>query len=70
MKYHRFAEDKESQDDPVREKDLKGHIKSANESESKIEERQRKELGDMSQDNQLKSAVDILKSWALFRKTR
>ncbi len=70
VKHHRFSEDKELQDDPVREKDLKGHIKSANESESKTEERQRKELGDMSQDNQLKSAVDILKSWALFRKTR
>lgn len=70
VKYHRLAEEKESQDDPIREKDLKGHIKSANENEHKTEERQRRELGDMSQDNQLKSAVDILKSWALFRKTR
>jgi carboxyl-terminal processing protease len=70
VKYHKIADDKESQDDPIREKDLKGHIKSLNESEGKSEDRQRKELGDVSQDNQLKSAVDILKSWALFRKTR
>jgi carboxyl-terminal processing protease len=70
VKLQRGVEDKESPDDTIREKDLKGHIKSVNEGESKTEGLQRKELGDVSQDNQLKSAVDILKSWSVFRKTR
>jgi carboxyl-terminal processing protease len=56
----------------LREKDLKGHIESeeetAEEPEKKSEDKTKELLEDLKKDNQLKSAVDILKSWELFKK--
>ena len=57
--------------DRIREKDLKGHIKPAKEDGTKLEEVPIKEIkdpADLIQDNQLKTAVDILKSWDIIRK--
>ena len=47
----------------VREKDIDGHMKSPIEGK-KTQERE----VELEQDNQLKAAVDIIKSWALFKK--
>jgi carboxyl-terminal processing protease len=54
----------------IREKDLKGHIKPTKEDGTKIDETQgkdAKELSDIARDNQLKTAVDILKSWDIMK---
>ncbi|MDA8125265.1 MAG: S41 family peptidase [Deltaproteobacteria bacterium] len=52
----------------LREQDLKGHIKSAKEIEAKPEEpKQEKEEDPLDQDNQLKHAIDILKSWDILK---
>ena len=56
-------EDKPKQ---IREKDLKGHIEGGKE-EGK-DDRTDKEMEDFRKDNQLKSAVDLLRSWDVFRK--
>ncbi len=56
----------------MRERDLKGHIKAPNESGAPAEEPAKVEQtgpDDLERDNQLKSAVDILKSWEIFKKT-
>jgi carboxyl-terminal processing protease len=55
----------------IREKDLKGHIKPAKEDGTKVDEAQSKEakgVSDLDNDNQLKTAVDILKSWDIMKK--
>ncbi len=55
----------------IREKDLKGHIKPAKEDGTKVDEPQTKEIKDSSDfanDNQLKTAVDILKSWDIMKR--
>jgi carboxyl-terminal processing protease len=60
----------------LREKDLKGHIKGEKEDAAKPVEGQAKEpakepameKNDLQRDNQLKSAVDILKSWEVFKR--
>jgi len=58
----------------LREKDLKGHIRGDREAEQKPEEVKGKEQDkgkektDLQRDNQLKSAVDILKSWEVFKR--
>lgn len=58
----------------LREKDLKGHIRGDREVEQKPEEGKGKEQdkgkekSDLQRDNQLKSAVDILKSWEVFKR--
>jgi carboxyl-terminal processing protease len=60
----------------IRERDLKGHIKSDKELESRPPESKpeapdqesKKEMDPLDQDNQLKNAIDILKSWDIFRK--
>jgi len=56
----------------LREKDLKGHIRGDREAEQKPAEGKGKEQGkdktDLQRDNQLKSAVDILKSWEVFKR--
>jgi carboxyl-terminal processing protease len=70
IKLDRTPGEKEVPEDTVREKDLKGHIKSPKEREGRPEDTPHKELGEISQDNQLKAAVDILKSWEIFRKSR
>jgi len=55
----------------LREKDLKGHIKPAREDGTQLEESKLdglKETADLTKDNQLKAAVDILKSWHIMKK--
>jgi carboxyl-terminal processing protease len=69
IKFHRPTEEKENAEDRMRERDLKGHIKSAKENGQKPEEAVKKEMEDLTLDNQLKSAIDILKSWEIFQKT-
>jgi carboxyl-terminal processing protease len=74
VKYIKPAEDTENTawwEDRIREKDLKGHIKPAKEDGTKIDETQNKDVkdaSDLSLDNQLKTAVDILKSWDIMKK--
>jgi hypothetical protein len=55
-----------------REKDLEGHIKPAKEDGTKIDESKNKEdlkdSSDLAHDNQLRTAVDILKSWDIMKK--
>lgn len=68
------SDDSESiigKEERIREKDLKGHIKPAKEDGTKIDETQgkdSKESFDLDKDNQLKTAVDILKSWNIMKK--
>ncbi len=61
----------------LREKDLKGHIRGEREGEQKPSDTKVKDKGetekgkektDLQKDNQLKSAVDILKSWEVFKR--
>jgi carboxyl-terminal processing protease len=63
------AEEKSgTEDQQLRERDLKGHIKSANEIEAAPEApKKEKEEDSLAQDNQLKNAVDILKSWDILK---
>jgi carboxyl-terminal processing protease len=78
VKYIKTANDEENTawwEDRVREKDLKGHIKPEKEDGTKIDENQNKNLkkdvkdsSDLAKDNQLKAAVDILKSWDIMKK--
>ncbi|MCJ7774574.1 MAG: S41 family peptidase, partial [Desulfobacterales bacterium] len=60
-----------SREDRLREKDLKGHIKPAKEDGTKLDETKAKAINDspeLALDNQLKTAVDILKSWDIMKK--
>jgi carboxyl-terminal processing protease len=78
VKYIKTANDEENTawwEDRVREKDLKGHIKAEKEDGTKIDENQNKnqkkdvkDSSDLANDNQLKAAVDILKSWDIMKK--
>jgi carboxyl-terminal processing protease len=68
IRYQRSVEEKEGEAGRLREKDLKGHIRSQNENGQKPEEPAKKEKEDSTIDNQLKGAIDILKSWHIFRK--
>ena len=52
----------------LREKDLKGHIKSPTEDEVKADDDSKKESDNLDKDNQLKNAIDILKSWDILKK--
>lgn len=64
------SDDEKSNDTHIRrEKDLKGHIKGVNEKTEETEELSKKEPDDLKKDNQLKSAIDLLKSWEIFKKT-
>ena len=57
----------------LREKDLKGHIKPTKEDGTKMDETKSKEVKDLlplEDDNQLKTAVDILKSWNIMKKNK
>jgi carboxyl-terminal processing protease len=57
-----------NEDQQIRERDLKGHIKSANEIEAApVTPKKEKEEDPLTQDNQLKNAVDILKSWYILK---
>jgi carboxyl-terminal processing protease len=51
----------------LREKDLKGHIKSPTQNEVKVDDA-KKETDNLDKDNQLKNAIDILKSWDIMKK--
>lgn len=74
VKYVKTSEDVENTgrgEERIREKDLKGHIKPAKEDGTKVDETQNKEIKDstdLANDNQLKTAVDILKSWDIMKK--
>jgi len=69
VKYLRMTDDGESPDDFIREKDLKGHIESKKENGTDPVKLNKKELpGDPLHDNQLKTAIDIIKSWDIFKK--
>jgi carboxyl-terminal processing protease len=68
VKHIRPSEDKESTDDFIRERDLRGHIKPKKENGTNREESLKKEQDPLSQDNQLKSAIDIIKSWDIMKK--
>jgi carboxyl-terminal processing protease len=67
------ADEKENAlEERLREKDLKGHIKPAKEDGTQLEESKFEEIkdgSDLTKDNQLKTAVDILKSWHIMKKT-
>ena len=66
LEYARSPEEKDL-DSALREKDLKGHIPGENEKPEKS--RTAKKAADsLSKDNQLKTAVDLLKSWKIFEK--
>jgi carboxyl-terminal processing protease len=68
VKFVKPADDKNGgEDQQIREKDLQGHIKPAKEIEAKPEET-KKEADSLLQDNQLKNAIDILKSWDILKK--
>jgi carboxyl-terminal processing protease len=68
VKHIRPPEDRESTDDFIRERDLKGHIKSKKEQEANTEDSLKREQDILIQDNQLKSAIDIIKSWDIMKK--
>ncbi|MCE5265607.1 MAG: S41 family peptidase [Deltaproteobacteria bacterium] len=61
------AEEKPGVENHIRERDLKGHIKSTTEDEARTEEA-KKEKDDLDKDNQLRSAIDILKSWDILKR--
>ncbi len=50
----------------VREKDLEGHIEG--EKDEGRDDRADNEMKDLRNDNQLKSAIDLLRSWDIFKK--
>jgi carboxyl-terminal processing protease len=68
VKHIKVSEDKEPTDDFIRERDLRGHIKSKKEQETNAEESLKREQDILIQDNQLKSAIDIIKSWDIMKK--
>ncbi|MFZ4437280.1 MAG: S41 family peptidase [Syntrophales bacterium] len=51
----------------LRERDLKGHIKSPTEDDVKVED-SKKETDNLDKDSQLKNAIDILKGWDILKK--
>ncbi|MDI6741168.1 MAG: S41 family peptidase [Smithella sp.] len=69
----RAQEDTDSlqdKEDRLREKDLRGHIQPATEDGTKLDEKLHQEtqvMSDLAKDNQLKTAVDILKSWTIMK---
>jgi carboxyl-terminal processing protease len=72
VKYVRSSEDTETNywEDRLREKDLKGHIKPAKEDGTKLDEEVVKDIkdpSDVANDNQLKTAIDILKGWNIMK---
>ena len=83
VKLVRPAEEKNGTEEQLlmrmRERDLQGHIKSTKELESKPEDGKKetkeeakkepkKEVDDLDRDNQLKNAIDILKSWDILKR--
>jgi carboxyl-terminal processing protease len=71
VKSEKPGADASETDEKFREKDLQGHIKAANgENEKSPAQRAKKETDELLKDNQLKSAVDIIRSWEIFQKAR
>jgi carboxyl-terminal processing protease len=82
VKLIRPAEEKNGTEEQLlrmRERDLQGHIKSTKELESKPEDAKqdpkeeakketKKDVDDLDKDNQLKNAIDILKSWDILKR--
>lgn len=74
VKYMKPKEDADNTawwEDRIKEKDLKGHIKPAKEDGTKVDEPQPQEdknPSDLVNDNQLKTAIDILKGWDIMKK--
>jgi carboxyl-terminal processing protease len=62
-------EGEEGDNHAVRERDLKGHIRPPQGRDAKAAEA-KKETDHLDQDNQLKNAIDILRSWELLKKSR
>jgi carboxyl-terminal processing protease len=69
VKYVPPVEAKAAPEAGLRERDLKGHFKSPQENGTKTEDPVKDELEELARDNQVKSAIDILKSWEIFKKT-
>jgi carboxyl-terminal processing protease len=65
LEFSRAPEEKNH--DAVREKDLKGHITGEEENLQKTR-LPKKAPDDFAKDNQLKSAIDLIKSWKIFEK--
>ncbi len=65
LEFARAPEEKDHE--AVREKDLKGHI-TGDEEKAEKTRLPKKTLDDLSKDNQLKGAVDLIKSWKIFEK--
>lgn len=68
VKYARPSEDKEMTDDFIRERDLKGHIEPKKENDTSKDNSAKEEQDILTRDNQLKSALDIIKSWDIMKK--
>jgi carboxyl-terminal processing protease len=72
VKFMKLSEDADGGlEDRIREKDLKGHIKAVKEDGNKVDDspdKESRETSDLVKDNQLKTAIDILKSWDIMKK--
>jgi carboxyl-terminal processing protease len=69
VKYIKLPEEKEATEDFIRERDLKGHIEPKKENDVDSGKPLKKEHNDLMLDNQLKSAIDIIKSWDIIKRT-
>jgi carboxyl-terminal processing protease len=70
VKHVRPVEEKEDADQQrLRERDLRGHIKSPQENDEPKNDVAKREPDDQARDNQLKNAIDILKSWDIMKRT-
>ena len=80
VEYVKPADEEDAHETVIREKDLRGHIKGDQEISKPVEgakkkeksppaeEAKKKERDPLSRDNQMKTAVDILKSWDVFNR--
>lgn len=55
--------------EPQRDEEQRIHLRRQKDDGAKRELPKKREFGDMTHDNQLRAAVDMLKSWDIFRKT-
>ncbi|MDI6776655.1 MAG: S41 family peptidase [Syntrophales bacterium] len=69
VKYLKTPEEKGSSAKPIREQDLVGHIRSPKEEDSPVDSAKKESKDLTMEDNQLKAAVDMIKSWEIFKKT-
>lgn len=69
IKYQQPAREREDAEGRIRERDLSGHIRSPGEDGQKPEEKTGTDREEPVLDSQLRGAIDILKSWDIFRKT-